>query len=64
MPRFEIGARVVVRGEPERRGTVKQVKEDAAEPDYQISWDDKVVGTRAEHELMPAPGSHTDQPQQ
>jgi hypothetical protein len=62
--KFEVDDRVAVRGEPERCGTVKEVKEDTR--DYQISWDAHAggplaVGTRGEEELMPCPGSHTDQ---
>jgi hypothetical protein len=59
MAQFEVGDRVVVRGEPDRCGTVKEIREDTA--GYLISWDDNVVGERGEDELMPCPGSHTAQ---
>jgi hypothetical protein len=38
----------------------QKIIEDPIEASYQISWDDKVVGTRVERELKPCPGSHTD----
>jgi hypothetical protein len=59
---FEVGDRVAVWASPGHSGTVKSVTEEAGDTaSYQISWDDQVVRSRAEHELMPCPGSHTAQ---
>jgi hypothetical protein len=59
MAKFAINDRVAVRGDPDRCGTVKEIIESTMS--YVISWDDNVVGTRGDEELMPCPGSHTDQ---
>jgi hypothetical protein len=62
MPRFSENDRVAVHGDPDRCGTVKEIIEAGPHTTtYLISWDDKAVGTRDEEDLIPCPGSHTDQ---
>jgi hypothetical protein len=65
MPRFQVDDRVKLPGESTRCGTVKEILDESDPAVYQISWDEgdgqpRTVGRRAEHELIPCPGSHTD----